>query len=71
MGDVLERRILEELRHNAKLNQKELAKILQTSVLSIQRAMSRLKNGGIITRKDGKRFGYWEIHEELTAGEEQ
>ena len=64
MGDVLEDRILDELRKNAGLNQKELAARLQTSVPSVQRAMSRLKESGRIVRKDGKRFGYWKIHEQ-------
>lgn len=61
LGDVLEEKILEELRRNAKFNQKELAEILHTSVPSIQRTMSRLKDRGRIVRKGGKRFGYWEI----------
>ena len=45
------------------MNQKELANMLHTSVPSVQRAMSRLKDDGRLIRKDGKRFGYWEIHE--------
>lgn len=64
LDDVLENGILRELRHDAKLNQKNLAEILQTSLPSIQRAMNRLKDKGTIIRKGGKRFGYWEIHEE-------
>ena len=59
-----EYRRLDELRTNAGLNQKDLAARLQTSVPSVQRAMSRLKEGGHIVRKGGKRFGYWEIHEQ-------
>ena len=63
LGDVLEDRILDELRRNPSLNQKELANMLHTSVPSVQRAMSRLKDDGRLIRKGGKRFGYWEINE--------
>ena len=61
LGDVLEDRILDELRRNPSLNQKELANMLHTSVPSVQRAMSRLKDNGRLIRKGGKRFGYWEV----------
>ena len=50
-----------ELRQNAALNQLELANRLQTSVSSVQRAMKILKQSGRIVRKDGKRYGFWEI----------
>lgn len=63
LTDVLEDRILDELKKDAGLNQKELAEILQTSVPSVQRAMSRLKDNGRLVRKGGKRFGYWQIQE--------
>ena len=63
LADVLEDRILDELKKDAGLNQKELAEILQTSVPSVQRAMSRLKDNGRLVRKGGKRFGYWQIQE--------
>ena len=63
LGDVLEDRILDELRRNPSLNQKELANMLHTSVPSVQRAMSRLKDDGRLIRKGGKRFGYWGINE--------
>ena len=57
----MEDRILDELRRDSSLNQKELAEILGTSVPSIQRAMSRLKDNERLIRKGGKRFGYWEV----------
>lgn len=62
LDDVLENRIVGELKRDAGLNQKKLADILQTSLPSVQRAMGRLKDSGCIVRKGGKRFGYWEIH---------
>ena len=62
LDDVLELKILEELKRNSGISQKELAKILGTSVPSIQRAMGRLKDNKRIVRCGGKRFGYWEIN---------
>ena len=62
LDDVLENGIVKELQRDARLNQKELAKRLQTSLPSIQRAMNKLKESGRIVRKGGKRFGYWEIN---------
>ncbi len=62
LDDVLENRIVKELQKDARLNQKELANRLQTSLPSIQRAMNRLKESGHIVRKGGKRFGYWKIN---------
>ena len=62
LDDVLEDRIIKELQKDVKLNQKKLAERLQTSLPSIQRAMSKLKESGRIVRKGGKRFGYWEIN---------
>ena len=62
LDDVLELKILEELKRNSGVSQKELVKILGTSVPSVQRAMSRLKDNKRIIRCGGKRFGYWEIN---------
>ncbi len=62
LDDVLESRIVKELQKDARLNQKELANRLQTSLPSIQRAMNRLKESGRIVRKGGKRFGFWEVN---------
>lgn len=64
LGDVLENKIIAELRKNSRINQKDLADKIQTSIPSIQRAMSRLREKGRIERKGGKRYGYWEIIEE-------
>lgn len=61
LDDVLEKEIMKELQKDSRLNQKELANRLQTSLPTIQRAMNRLKESGRIVRKGGKRFGFWEI----------
>lgn len=61
LDDVLDDRIVSELKKDARLNQKELANRLQISVSSIQRVMHRLKERGKIVRKGGKRYGHWEV----------
>lgn len=43
LGDDLEKEIVKELRIDSRLNQKELANRLQTSLPLIQRAMNKLK----------------------------
>ena len=53
MDDVLELKILEELKRNSGINQKELAKILGTSVPSVQRAMGKLKDSKRIVLRGG------------------
>ena len=65
LDDVLEHKILEELKRNSRINQKELAKILGTSVPSVQRAMGRLKDSKRIVRCGGKRFGYGRYNTDL------
>ena len=61
LGEVLEEGIINELKGNARLNQKELAERFHTSLSSVQRAVNRLKEDGCIERVGGKRYGYWEI----------
>ena len=67
-ADVLGDKIIDELRQEPRLNQKELAERLSVSLPSIQRAMDKLKSKGRIVRKDGKRYGYWEVNEGKLEG---
>ncbi len=62
LDDTLAERILEVLKNKPTETQAELAKALKVSVASIKRTIKDLSDSGAITRKGGKRFGYWEIH---------
>ena len=59
LSDVLEMKILELLEFNRKIKQGEIAKKLDVSIASVQRAMKRMIEQGKIERKGGKRYGYW------------
>jgi len=61
--EVLEKRILAEIRKNNQIKQKEIAQVLGTSIASVQRVMKSMVEDGIIKRKGGKRFGHWIINE--------
>ena len=62
LDDTLAERILEVLKDKPTETQAELAKVLKVSVASIKRTIKDLSDSGTITRKGGKRFGYWEVH---------
>ncbi len=63
LDDALEKRLLEILKSNPKIKQADLVSTLGSSRATVQRIMKTLSNDGIIERKDGKRYGYWKIHE--------
>ena len=62
LDDTLAERILEALKDKPTETQAELAKVLKVSVASIKRTIKDLSDSGVISRKGGKRFGYWEVH---------
>ena len=61
LGDTLEDKLVELIKTNPWIKQEELAEKTKVSVTSIKRAMKVLSDSGRIERKDGKRFGYWEV----------
>ncbi|MCI5829954.1 MAG: ATP-binding protein [Treponema sp.] len=61
LDDALESRLLNILESNPSIKQTELAKQLNTSRATIQRAIEILVKQGNIIRINGKRFGYWKI----------
>lgn len=63
LDDVLKIRIIAELEQDSKLKQSALAKKLNVSLPSIQRAMKKLVEQGKIERKGGKRYGHWKIYD--------
>ncbi len=60
-NDTLEDKVVELIKTNPWIKQEELAEKTKVSVTSIKRAMKVLSDSGRIERKDGKRFGYWEV----------
>lgn len=63
LEDALEIRILKILKENPKITQSDLVSSLNASRSTVQRIMKALSDNGSIERKDGKRYGYWKIHE--------
>lgn len=62
LDDTLADRIVALLKENPSLTQGVLAERTRVSVPSIKRTMKILSDNGIIVRKGGKRYGYWEIN---------
>lgn len=44
-------------------NQRDMARQLSVNRRTIQRGLEVLKSRGMIERKGGKRYGYWEVYE--------
>lgn len=63
LGDSLIEKIIALLKENPSITQNDIAKKTNVSVPSIKQSMKSLENKGIITRRCGKRFGYWEIRQ--------
>ena len=60
---TIEVKILALLKENAFMTTTEMAKRLFVNKRTVQRGLDVLKDKGIIERKGGKRYGYWEIFE--------
>lgn len=56
-------KIIAELKENPKITQKELADNTDIPLRTIQRTLKELRENGVIERKGGKRFGYWEVND--------
>lgn len=64
LGEALEKRLLWVISNHPKITQKDIVKEIGTSRATVQRMMKLLMDQGKIERVGGKRFGYWEVHEE-------
>ena len=53
--------VLKILRKTPSVTNAELVELLGIPLRSVQRKIKRLKEQGIIERKGGRRYGYWEI----------
>lgn len=58
--------ILNAIKNNLKITQKELAVIIGKSDRTVKRYMDAMQEKGIIQRKNGKRNGVWEILVEIS-----
>lgn len=56
--------VIEKIKSNPHIAQKDLASETHIPLRTIQRIMKELQENGKIERKGGKRYGYWEVHEE-------
>ena len=63
LDEALEMRLLNLLKEQPELTQKEMIVMLDTSRATLQRLMKELENAQRIERKGGKRYGYWEVKE--------
>ncbi|MBI9096470.1 MAG: winged helix-turn-helix domain-containing protein [Sphaerochaeta sp.] len=61
LSDTLELRIIALLKQNPRLKQRELSEQLAISLPTIKRTMMGMVEKNILERKDGKRYGYWDI----------
>lgn len=53
--------VLQQLKNNPRITQKELAKLIGKSERTVKRITANLVEKSIIVRKNGKKDGYWEI----------
>lgn len=61
LDDTLKLRILLLIQMNPRINQRELSDKLSISLSTIKRVMTGMIQAHVLTRKGGKRYGYWEI----------
>jgi ATP-dependent DNA helicase RecG len=61
LGEVLAERLIALLESDPKLKQNELSEQMDVSLTAIQRLTKELVSKGVLSRKGGKRFGYWAV----------
>jgi ATP-dependent DNA helicase RecG len=61
VAHTLASRILTLVKRNPHITQQEIADQLDVSVSTIKREISDLVKTNVLTRKQGKRYGYWEF----------
>ena len=61
ISDALVQRIIEELKSNPIISQKEIAERAGSTRRTIQRKMEELVKDNVIERVGGKRYGHWHI----------
>ena len=59
LDNLLEQRIISEIKVEPSISQTRLAEITGTSVRTIKREIKKLVDSGHIERTEGKRYGKW------------
>ena len=62
LNDTLDNIIISLIKQNPSATQKTISEILKVSLVSVKRARKKLSDSRIISRKNGKRNGYWTIN---------
>lgn len=57
------KKIIRMISENPKLTLAEIAEKLNVTKRTIERIVKNLREKGVIERKGGKQYGYWEVHE--------
>ena len=65
LKDALEIKLIAAMKKQPAITQQELVNELSVSRATIQRICKALSERGLIERKGGKRYGYWQIHNGL------
>ncbi|MCD7746443.1 MAG: winged helix-turn-helix domain-containing protein [Lachnospiraceae bacterium] len=61
LENPVEASVFELIRENASITIPQMAEKLSINRRTVQRAINSLKEKGIIERKGGKRYGYWDV----------
>ena len=64
MEEPLEEKILQVLRHIPNCTYDELTEALGVSCSTVKKSIKQLSEHDKTVRKGGKKYGYWEVHEE-------
>ena len=62
LNDTLEYKIINLIKQNPSITQKDISENLKVSLVSVKRVMKQLVDSKEISRKDGKRNGHWSIN---------
>ena len=62
LNDTLEYKIINLIKLNPSITQKDISGNLKVSLVSVKRAIKQLVDSQKISRKNGKRNGYWSIN---------
>jgi ATP-dependent DNA helicase RecG len=62
MDNAIEIKLLSFIKVNPNITTTEMAALLSVNRRTIQRNINALRNKGLLERRGGNRYGYWEVH---------